>query len=267
MKIFKFAILAIISSVIVSCSPQKRIVYLQDIQGDQAIKAAEQCQIRIKPFDRITIVVSSKDAELAAPFNAYSSYNSLSSNAMTSSVNGVNSLQIRTVDADGYVEMPIIGKVICAGKTRTELAESIANQIIKEGYINDAQVNVQFPEMRLFVIGEVTRPGSFEITKDKITILQALAMAGDLTIYGNRQNVQVVRQIGDKNHVFELNLLTSDFMSSPAFYLQQDDVVYVQPNRYKAATSEINANRTFWISIVSTLISVATLVTTISLRK
>jgi polysaccharide export outer membrane protein len=221
-------------------------------------------QIRIKPLDRITVIVSSQNPELAAPFNATTSYNSLSANPLgTSSSNGMQSVQVRTIDSEGVLEMPIIGKVMCAGKTRTELANEIAKKIIDGGYISDAVVNIQFADMKFYVLGEVARPGQFDITRDKITVLEALAMAGDMTIFGNRSNVEVIRRNGNGYEVFEMNFLEGNQMSSPAFYLQQGDVVYVKPNRYKAATSEINQNRTFWISIASTLITATSLVLTI----
>jgi polysaccharide export outer membrane protein len=210
-------------------------------------------------------VVSSQNPELAAPFNAPTSYNSLSHNPLgAASTNGSQSLQVRTVDENGAIEMPIIGKIICTGKTRSELATEIAKKIIDGGYISDAIVNIQFADMKFFVLGEVARPGQFDITRDKITVLEALAMAGDMTIFGNRSNVAVIRRNGDKEYeVFELNFLEGNQMTSPAFYLQQGDVVYVQPNKYKAATSEINQNRTFWLSIISTLITATSLVLTI----
>ena len=172
-------------------------------------------------------------------------------------------MQVLTVDENGMLEMPIIGKVSCAGKTRQELAADIAKRIIDGGYVNDAKVNIQFADMKIYVLGEVTRPGQFDITRDKITVLEALAMAGDMTIYGNRANVAVIRSNGKEYEVHELNFLEGGQMSSPAFYLQQGDVVYVQPNKYKAATSEINQNRNFWLSIVGSLISASSLVLTI----
>jgi polysaccharide export outer membrane protein len=160
--------------------------------------------------------------------------------------------------------MPLIGKIECKGKTRSELSNEIAKKIIDGGYINDAMVNIQFADMKVFVLGEVNRPGEYNITRDKITILEALAMAGDMTIYGNRENVAVIRRgTGKEYEVFNLNFLEGNQMTSPAFYLQQGDVVYIQPNKYKAATAEINQNRTFWISIASTLITATSLVLTI----
>ena len=263
-KTVKILSMILLAALLVGCNASKRIVY--DFNKEESVKAMlADGQIRIKPLDRLTVVVSSQNPELAAPFNAPTSYNSLSHNPLgAASTNGLQSLQVRTVAEDGTMEFPLIGKVDCKGKTRKELSDEIAKKIIEGGYISDAIVNIQFADMKFFVLGEVARPGQFDITRDKITVLEALAMAGDMTIYGNRANVAVIRRNGDKEYeVFELNFLEGDQMTSPAFYLQQGDVIYVQPNKYKAATSEINQNRTFWLSIVSTLITATSLVLTI----
>lgn len=254
----------LLAALLVGCNASRRVVY--DFNQNEAVKKVlTDGQIRIKPNDRLTIVVSSQNPELAAPFNTSTSLNALSMNPMmTSSAASTAAMQIRTVDNEGMLEMPIIGKVKCAGKTRNELATEIAKRIIDGGYISDALVNIQFADMKIFVLGEVTRPGQFDVTRDRITVLEALAMAGDMTIYGNRSNVAVIRRNADNSYeVFELNFLEGEQMKSPAFFLQQGDVVYVQPNKYKAATSEINQNRTFWLSIVSTLITATSLILTI----
>lgn len=261
-KILSMIMLAVL---LVGCNASKRVVY--DFNKEEAVKSVlGDGLIRIKPHDRLTIVVSSQNPELAAPFNTPTSYNALSFNPMTpTSTSGAQSLQIRTVDENGMLEFPMIGAIECKGKTRDELAKEIAKKIIDGGYISDALVNIQFADLKIFVLGEVARPGQFDVTRDKITVLEALAMAGDMTIYGNRTNVAVIRHGADEKsyEVYELNFLEGNQMSSPAFYLQQGDVVYVQPNKYKAATSEINQNRTFWLSIVSTLITATSLTLTI----
>ena len=247
------------------CTAIKRTAYLQDVQNQATVAVTAEQQIRIKPYDRLTIVVSSKDAELAAPFNVMTSYNSLSTSPVgQTSVTSSAGLQVRTVDEQGNLYMPIIGTIPCAGKTRSELAADIARRIIEGGYISDAAVNIQFADMKIFVMGEVTRAGQFDVTRDQITILEALAMAGDMTIYGNRENVTVVRKEDGKTKTYLVNLLDSGCFASPAYYLQQGDVVYVQPKKQRAASGEVNQNRSFWVSIVSTLISAASLIVTIT---
>ena len=267
MRTLKIAFLCAILVTICSCSAVKRTVYLQDIEDNTEVKTALEQQITIKPFDRLIVVVTSKDSELSAPFNVMTSYSSLSSNPMgQASVSSAQSLQIRTVDENGDLLMPIIGKVACAGKSRSQVADAIAKSIIDGGYITDAAVNIQFADMKLYVLGEVAKPGQFDITRDQVTILEALAMAGDMTIYGNRANVSVVRKENGVTKTHIVNLLDSSCFNSPAYYLQQGDVVYVQPKKQRAASGEINQNRNFWLSITSTLISAATLVTTIILN-
>ena len=247
-----------------ACNVQKRIVYIQDAVVDDPVTVAENNQIRIKPLDRLTVVVSSKDPELAAPFNSASTYTSLVGAMVSSSVNNSSALQIRTVTPEGLLEMPIIGTVECEGLTRSELAKAIADKIRDGGYISDPNVNVQFADMRISVIGEVARPGRYDITRDNITLFEALALAGDMTLYGVRSDVAVIREVGGQTTVEHLDLRNKDIFASPYFYLQQGDIVYVKPNRYRAATAEINQNRTFWLSIVGTLVSISTLVITIT---
>lgn len=249
-------VLAII--LLVSCSAQKRVWYLQDAQPFTPEQIAENGQIRIKPLDRLTIVVNSKDPELAVPFNSSTSYNSLTGSNISSTASS-QALQMRTVDENGMLDMPVIGKVKCAGKTRSELAETIADKIREGGYINDPTVNVQFADMKISVIGEVARPGFYDVTRDKVSIFDALAMAGDMTVYGVRSEVAVTREVDGVRTIEYLDLTSTDIFNSPAFYLQQNDVVYVKPNKYKAQTGEINQNRTFYLSLISTAVSVATL--------
>lgn len=264
MKITKFIYLVMWALLLSSCTAIQRTAYIQDAQDNAAVNVAHESQIRIKPHDRLTVVVSSKDPELASPFNVMTSYNSLANSPMgQTTVSSSQGLQIRTVDAEGNLYMPIIGNVQCVGKTRTELADVIAKRIIDGGYIADAAVNIQFADMKLFVMGEVASPGQFDVTRDQVTILEALAMAGDMTIYGNRENVTVVRKENGQTKTYRVNLLDAQCFASPAYYLQQGDVVYVQPKKQRAATGEINQNRSFWISIASTFLSAASLLMTI----
>lgn len=245
-----------------ACNAQRNVLYLQDVQSGTEVVLPENYIIRLKPLDQVTMTVNSRTPELAAPFNSSSSYNSLSSTGIASSITE-NSLQVLTIDTDGFITIPIIGKVQCAGMTRVELADEIERRIIEGGYLTDPQVNIRFAELTISIIGEVQKPGRYDIRKDQLTILEALALAGDLTIYGNRSDVAVVREKDGKSIVTKLDLRSSEIFSSPCFYLEQNDVIIVSPNKYKAATAEINQNRSFWISLASTTISLATLVITI----
>ena len=261
-QLCRLAGIAILGFLLVSCAAQKRVWYLQDVQPATPEQIAQNGQIRIKPLDRLTIVVNSKDPELAVPFNSSTSLNSLS--GMPTANSTAQSLQVRTVDENGFVEMPIIGAIQCKGLTRSELAKIIADKIVEGGYINDPSVNVQFSDMKISVIGEVARPGSFDIDRDRITIFDALAMAGDMTVYGVRNEVIVTRETDGKRTIEVLDLTSKELFNSPAFYLQQNDVVYVKPNKYKAQSGEISQNRSFYLSLVSTAVSVATLIVTLT---
>ena len=263
MKHYRLLVPVILALLVSSCASQKRAWYLQDANPFTPEQIAESGQIRIKPLDRLTVVVNSKDPELAVPFNSSTSLSSVTGVASYSSATN-QSLQIRTVDENGMLDMPVIGKIDCKGKTRSELAQAIADKIVEGGYINDPSVNVQFADMKISVIGEVARPGHYDVTRDKISIFDALAMAGDLTIYGQRENVALIREENGMRTVHYFDLKKPDILASPYFYLQQDDVVYVTPNKYKAQAGEINQNRSFYISLVSVAVSVATLLVTIT---
>ena len=246
-----------------SCATNKRAAYIQQVQTDIPTAIEQDYQIRIKPLDRLTVTINSKDPELAAPFNAASSYNSLNGlSSYSSSSNG--NLQILTVDKEGKIQLPIIGEIDCDGLTRNELAKKIENTIRENGMVHDPIVIIQFADVKFSVLGEVARPGQFSITKERISLFDALAMAGDLTIYGQRENVALIREENGMRTVHYFDLKNPDILTSPYFYLQQDDVVYVTPNKYKAQAGEINQNRSFYISLVSVAVSVATLLVTIT---
>lgn len=254
-------LILLVAILFVGCNAQQRVLYIQDVESGAEIEIPENFQIRIKPLDQLTIVVNSKNPELALPFNSASTYTSLTK-GVNSTVSS-SSLQVFTVDNDGYITLPIIGQVKCDGMTRAELQSEIEKKIIESNYIADPQVNVRFANLQISVLGEVTRPGRYDIKNDKVTLFDALAMAGDMTIYGNRENVAVIREIDGKNIITKLDIRSSEVFSSPCFYLEQNDIVLVSPNKYRAASAEINQNRSFWISLASTGISFATLLITI----
>lgn len=265
-----FYILLIVASTVTlgSCGSSKEVVYFQDLRpGETEIKLPEVKAITVRPEDKISIIVNSRDPQLTDLFNLpYVSRQlgqSLRTNGVTVSSNqGVSAY---TVDADGKIDFPVLGKIHVAGMKREEIAECIKNELIKENLVKDPVVTVEFANLCISVLGEVNSPGRFNIDRDRLTILDALSMAGDLTIYGNRSKVMVLRQEGDVQRVYGLNLTSGEHIySSPAYYLQQNDVVYVEPNAVKARQSTVNGNNvrstSFWISLASLLTSVAILI-------
>ena len=246
-----------------SCATNKRAAYLQQAQADLPTSIEQDYQIRIKPLDRLTVTVNSKDPELAAPFNAATSYNSLNGlTSYSSSSNGV--LQILTVDKEGKIQLPIIGEIACNGLTRNELAEKIATTIREKGMVHDPIVIVQFADVRFSVLGEVKSPGKYSITKDQITLLEAISMAGDLSIYGKRDAVFVIREENGERVTHWADLRSKEVFNSPVYYLKQNDVIYVQPNKVRAGQSTLNENSvksvSMWITIASFLTSLGVLI-------
>ncbi len=263
----KFLVITLSALLFASCASQKRALYLQDLDTDAVAKISEGYQIKLKPHDRLTVVVNSRYPELAAPFNTATSLNSLTGipidGTRYSSTSATN-LQVRTIDSEGMLEMPIIGKIACAGKTREEVAEEIARLIREGGHISDPTVNIQFADMTVTIVGDVSKPGRYNITTDRLSLFDALSMAGDLTIFGQRKDVTVIREENGVRSSAQLDITSQEIFSSPYYYIQQNDIIYVKPNKYKTATGEYNQNRSFYISLISTAVSVATLIVTIT---
>lgn len=168
------------------------------------------------------------------------------------------------VNQDGNIDFPILGEIHVEGLTRMQVTELIKKRLIEEELIKDPIVTVQFLNFKVSVIGEVGRPGTFDISGDRITLLEALSMAGDLTIYGRRDRVAVIREKDGKRSILYHDLRSSDIFQSPCYYLQQNDIVYVEPNNAKTGQSRINSNNSVgvWLSGVSVLASITSLLVT-----
>ena len=242
-----------------SCSTYKKINYIQDAQLDTALTMIANQGILIQPMDMISIVVSSRDPELARIYNLpVVTYQAGSE----SSVSNFNQRLIGySVDNDGNIQFPELGTIHVAGLNRWQLAELIREKL--SSLVKDAVVTVQFMNFKISVTGEVTSPGVFDISGDKITIFEAISLARNLTIYGRRDGVYVIREQNGSRTIYQVDLRTVDMFNSPAYYLQQNDVVYVEPNKVRAGQSTINENVlksvSLWVSIGSFLSTLATL--------
>ena len=257
-----------------SCDVSKRITYFQDIQDHQTVtNSTEQPtpEIRLCPEDKISIIVNTKVPELTALFNLpYTSRILGQTNELVSNTSQGTSGYI--IKADGTIDFPVLGLVEAAGKTRDELASHIKAELINNNLVNDAVVTVEYINLKFSVMGEVKAPGSYKITRDHITLLDALSMAGDLNINGKRDNVLVLRPNSDGNlTAYTVDMRSFDAVqNSPAYYIHQNDYIYVEPNKKRANESTVNANTvqsaSFWISVVSFLASMATTVSVLMMR-
>ena len=253
---------------VASCNPQtyKQINYIQDVQKDTLMAMGINRGIVIQPQDQLSIVVSSRTPELAIQFNLpITSYQAGSE--IVSSAGANQRLMGYVVSNEGEINFPVLGTILVAGKTRWELQNMIRDQIAAGGYIKDPIVTVEFMNFKISVLGEVTSPGTYSISGDKITIFQALALARDLTIYGKRDAVEVIREQNGQRKIYVLDLRDSDIFQSPGYYLQQNDVVYVVPNSVRAGQSTINENylksANFWMSLASIGVTMASFAITV----
>ncbi len=244
-----------------SCSTPKQISYFQDSDNVNGARIAAPKEITIKPKDKISILVNCKSQELTALFNLPEVSYSIGSSAG----GGSNNASGYTVDENGYINFPVLGKIHVAGQTRTQISEKIKDELERQGQATGAIVTVEYLNLSYQVLGEVGRPGTFAISKDATTILDAIANAGDLTIYGKRENVKLMRNNNGRQETYVVDLCSAQsLISSPAYYLQQNDVIYVEPNDVKARMSTVNGNNvrstSFWISLASLAASTSLIV-------
>lgn len=245
MKINKAIVFCLLAAILASCSTSKKINYLQDIQPNVTMLIQESQPIKFEPGDQIRIIVHSRDQEVAKVFNLTGG-------------SGEHSQYI--VDAQGYVEMPVLGRMKIAGMTREEAALAIKYRLLESRMVKDPIVTIDYSGMGYTVLGEVRSPGRKNIDRDQITLLEAIGSAGDLTIDGVRDNILVLRTIDGKQTPYRVNLLdTRSLYSSPVYYVQQNDVIYVEPNIKKATSSTATGSSIltpgFWMGTVSAAIS------------
>lgn len=248
-----------------SCANVKDIAYFQDKAIDHPEEIDKHGGIVIQPKDMISIVVSSRNPELSTMFNLPVVSYQAGSEIVTSAAQ--QRLMGYVVDNDGYIDFPVLGEINVGGMTRWELSEYIKNTLLEKGYLNDAVVTVEFMNFKVSVLGEVNKPGTYTIEGDKVTVLQALSLAGDLTIFGKRNNVTVIREMDGERIFYNVDLCSVDMFKSPAYNLLQNDIVYVEPSDIKARQSTLDDKglrmTSIMISSGSLLVSVATLLATL----
>ena len=267
MKTNRLIFSAMIILLMSSCSSHKKIPYFQDADRVKGINTSAVQEITLRPKDRISIVVNCKDPQLSALFNLPYVTQRVVSTGARSTLFGEETGAVSgyTVDSDGNIDFPTIGKINVAGLTRNELSTLIKDEIESRNQAKDPVITVDFLNLSISVLGEVARPGIYRIYKDNMTLLEALSGAGDVTIQGKREDVLVLRMEDGKQKTFRVNLNSlQNVVQSPVYYLQQDDVIYVTPNKMKVKQSTVNGNNvrstSFWISLSSLAATIVALV-------
>ena len=256
-----FLVLVAVLLTLSSCKTREKILYFQDIENGSVIPTQTIQPLTFQPGDKLTVIVSSSATpQLAVQFNLPL----VTIQAGTANIHSSSQqMAIYTIDENGCIDIPTLGRTKISGLTRSETAAKIQS-ILRDGKLRDAVVTVNSYDQYITILGEVRTPGKQTITKDRLTIIEALGAAGDLTIHGCRDNILVLRQEGSETKSYYVDLRSKDVMNSPVYNLRQNDVVYVQPNKVKMGQSTNNDNslRTIgtWISIASFLMSLGVIV-------
>ena len=271
MKRYSYILFAMVM-LLLGCSAPKNVAYFQDAEQIRGMALQPEQPLRLRPNDKINIIVNSADPLLIQQFNlnANTSNNRSLGTTVTpqltagSVTNSGGLILAYTVDEQGDIDFPVLGKVSVKGKMRQEVADYIRQRLIARDLVRDPIITVEFVNLNIKVLGEVNRPGRIDILRDNYTILDAIADAGDLTINGQRENIMVMREIDGEDATYIVNLCNrQEMLNSPAYYLQQNDVVYVTPthNRQREANSTGNTftQPGFWISVASLLTTITAL--------
>lgn len=254
--------LALLTIMLASCGTAKNIVYFEDLQNGSLLQTLQSGEVIIQPEDKISIVVNTRDNQLTNLFNLpYITQRLGQTSEITNYSMGVSGY---TVDGNGEIDFPILGKLKVSGMQRSEVEEFVTKRLLEENLVKDPVVTVEFMNLSFSVLGEVAKPGRYAIDKDRISILDAISRAGDLTIFGQRKNIYVLRKAENGSQTYQVDLTNAtDLYASDVFYLKQNDIVYVQPNKMRSRQSTVNGNNvlstSFWVSVGSLLISLSVL--------
>ncbi|NHM01108.1 polysaccharide biosynthesis/export family protein [Flavobacterium difficile] len=246
--IFRFFLILVTMA---SCTSPSKMVYLS---STGKLDANVKFETTLQPDDQLLIIVSSENAEAASPYNLKTvAFQGNSENILAQERN-----QAYVVDQDGNIEFPMLGTIKVGGLTRIEATNKIKD-LLKNGHLSDPIVNVRLLNFKVSVLGEVANPGVFPISGERVTLVEALALAGDLTIYGKRNSILLIREKNGVKTYEKIDITKTDFINSPNYYLTQNDVVYVEPNKTRVNSSVIGPNLTVGISALSLVVTILAL--------
>lgn len=267
-RVIKKTVFLLFIVLLTGCNAYQKVAYLQQAGKQVVMPDSVQAPVPdpvIKVGDVLLITVNTNNPEAAVPFNIPLIPSGGDASKRYNLGGGANisyglSMQNFLVDADGEITYPVIGTLKAAGMTKKQLSETIKKSIYPQYITEEPIVLIRYGNFKIAILGEVMRPGSFVIDNEKISILEALAMAGDMTIYGRRESVLLVRENNGNRETVRIDIRDRNLINSPYFYLQQNDVLYVEPNDSRARASAISSAESLSISVVGTLISIATLI-------
>lgn len=233
-----------------SCKTTQHLTYFENADSIKTSMKNVDYALKLVPFDELQIIVNSLVPEATAAYNL-----PLINPARRGSIVAPNqeAMQTYQIDKDGDILFPVLGKIHVAGMSTKELTDMLTKEIAKE--VEDPLVKVNLLNFRVNVLGEVYSPGAKSVSKERYTVLEAIADAGDLTLYGQRENILLIREEDGVRTFHRLNIKDANIVNSPYFYLQQNDVIYVEPNKVRSSNSEYNSNNSFKVSVVSTIVS------------
>ncbi len=264
----KSYLFVLLSMTLLAACRAPQISYYQDAEDGMSIALKENGTIKLRPMDEVVVVVNAKDQKyvnvLNFPYTPGRIGLSATSPNVSTQAQGVMSYK---VGSDGCIDFPLLGKVKAAGLSREKLAAKIKQELLDRKKVADDPlvVTVEFTNLNVSVLGEVKNPGRYNITKDQLTILEAISMAGDMSIYGERDEVVVLREEDGKQKSYFVDLTSvKKLLDSPVYYLQQNDVVYVKPNSMRQRQATVSGNTvytpSFWISVASLLTTITALI-------
>lgn len=225
-----------------SCASRADLAYLQDVDNYSGAQSVS-FEPTLQPDDLLSIIVSADTPEVTVPFNLPQIQGNYEVN------NNQNGIKTYLIDNAGYIDFPVIGRIKLAGLTRTEAKNKLASAISE--FIKDPSINLRILNYKIAVIGEVNRPATYTIESERLTLLEALSLAGDLTIYGRRDNILVIREVDGIKSFSRVDITQTDFIDSPFYYLKQNDQLVIEPNKTKMNSSVVGQNLSFILSAAS----------------
>lgn len=249
----RYLFITTLAFLLTACASREKMVYLVDIEQKET-EITQKYEPKLQPDDVLSIVVSSNVPEFVAKFNpGITMYQAMSERA-----GGQQRLQTYLLDAEGDIVFPVIGKIKLGGLTTTEATEVLTAAIKPQ--VIDASINLRLMNFKVTVQGEVVRPGTFTIESERITLFQALSMAGDIALYGKRDNILIIREVDGKRTYNRVDITKPEFMDTDFYYLAPNDVVYVEPNKIRINSSAVGPNLTFALSALSLLTTIVVII-------